>query len=123
MARTTVMTERNYGPGSSSFGPVAISDSLSSILLAVGLNTTARPTIFPSATAELTLSAECSVNNGPWEPMFTGVISGGISLDKFGNEIPEARVWAQIPSGINRRIQGRVGLTERQRISASVEVL
>lgn len=117
------MTARNYGPGSSSFGPVAIGDSLSSILLAVGLNTTAAPTIFPSATAELTLAAECSVNNGPWQPMFSGTITGGISLDKFGNEVPEARIWAQLPPGTNRRIQGTVAITERQRIAAQVEIL
>ena len=124
MAMVTVLNERNYGPGTASFGPTAISDGLTTLEIAVARCTSATPTIFSSATAELTIVIETSVDGGiNWEPWVTATVNGGIAADKNGNQMPTARVWGQFPPGTNRLVRGSVGLSERQRTSATVEVL
>lgn len=124
MALVTVLNERNYGPGTASFGPTAINDGLTTLEIAVARCTSATPTIFSSATAELTIVIETSVDGGAtWQPWVTASVTGGIATDKNGNEVPTARVWGQFPTGTNRQMRGSVSLTERQRTSATIEVL
>ena len=124
MAIVTVLNERNYGPGTASFGPTTIDNGLTSLEIAVARCTSATQTIFSSETAELTIVIESSVDGcSTWQPWVTATVNGGTNTDKDGNEVPTARVWGLFPLGTNRQIRGSVGLSERQRTSATVEIL
>lgn len=108
MTTTVLLATDTYAAGTTDLPVTDLADDVTSIKFEVLRCTTADNTIWPNSSDTIAYNLKISIDGGTPEPWFAGDDTGGIHANKHGVEYPTMNVDGEIPSGVNRQLQGTV---------------
>lgn len=125
MSVITVLPLASYIAGSYPVGPVAISDGLSSLTIAVQWQTTADLTVWPLLTDTITFDLQFSPDGGvTWRQWNNGSAGGGLHVNnKTGLQLPLLYIQGQLPAGSNRQMRATITLSATIKTAATITVV
>jgi hypothetical protein len=130
VATVNVLPLADYPVQSRNFGPVAISDNLTSVSFAIKRATVADPSVWNDPAVLLSIVVSCSVDGGPDLPMLTlwqcpgGPPMPGRPGSTEAAEVQATRISGLFPVGTNRTVSGSIVIEGGTlRSSMSIEIL
>lgn len=111
MAVITAFPVATYPSGAHAIAATSLSDSITSIGIAVQRCTTADPTIWPNTSDSISFDLQVSLDNGvTYQEWASGSDTGGIRTTKFGETLT-MDIQGSLPAGTNRWLKGTATIT------------